>query len=302
MPNASYIYADVYYLINFLMDYTALWATARFARFRVRFWRLLLAASVGACYGVLILFPSGKALQTFFFKFLTSVLMVALVFAPVSWKRFSQMLLYFYLVSFTMGGAVLGLSNLVSNLPTTALEYLSFPYFWLGAAAATAFVLGKWGIVFVQKSFLQGLLHVPVKIKIQGKEINVAGLIDTGNQLTDPLTGNPVIIVEYKVLAPLLPDELQKVFTEKGEVDLEQLVAGVRKDETNFPFRLIPFTTIGKHHGIMIGFKPDEVSILAGEETLKTSRVVVGIYNKRLSPKGDYRALLHPDLLYTSVA
>jgi len=57
---------------------------------------------------------------------------------------------------------------------------------------------------------------------------------------------------------------------------------------------MIPFNSIGKTSGMLIGFRPDQVMVGA-----KNSRqdVVIGIYNDKLTPDGRYQALLSPDLL-----
>jgi stage II sporulation protein GA (sporulation sigma-E factor processing peptidase) len=48
---------------------------------------------------------------------------------------------------------------------------------------------------------------------------------------------------------------------------------------------------------MLIGFKPDEITVLTGDQKVRNSNVVVGIYGRRLSSRGTYHALLHPDLL-----
>ncbi|MDH7576423.1 MAG: sigma-E processing peptidase SpoIIGA [Bacillota bacterium] len=301
MPGTPYVYVDMLFLINFLMDYVVLWAAARLAQVRIVPLRLGSAAFSGALYSVLVLLPGFKYLSVIWIKFLMSLLMLAIGFIPLTWKKFSQLFLYFYLIAFTMGGAVLGFIYFISNVSLhPAFGNLPLPYLWLAVALGTAILLGKWGTAFLQKTFLQTLLKVPVRIKMQGHEVKVDGLVDTGNQLVDPLTGAPVIIVEYDVLAPFLPASVKNIFSSGGEVDAVKLSESFQAEGWLLPFRLIPFTTIGKRHGMLVGFKPTEVSIFTGDQQVRKNNVVVGIYSRRLSPKGTYRALLHPDLLHAS--
>ena len=157
--------------------------------------------------------------------------------------------------------------------------------------------MGKYGVAYFKNSVLQDLLKVPIIIRIQGKELKAIGLVDTGNQLVDPLTGSPVVIVEYGILKRYLPSELQEIIDNSGEVDLSKLTEITPEEGSGFSFRLIPFTTIGKSHGMLVGFRPDEIIVLTGNESLHKTNVVIGIYNRRLSPRGAYHALLHPDLI-----
>jgi stage II sporulation protein GA (sporulation sigma-E factor processing peptidase) len=149
----------------------------------------------------------------------------------------------------------------------------------------------------MRKAFMQDLQRVPVQIRIRGQILRVNALVDTGNQLLDPLTGAPVIIVEYAAMASLLPIQVREVMGIGGEVNLDKMAEFT---DGQFSLRLIPFTTIGKNHGMLVGFKPDEVAIQHGDQMVRRTNVVIGIYSRKLSPKGAYRALLHPDLLNAS--
>ncbi|MGB4505270.1 MAG: sigma-E processing peptidase SpoIIGA [Syntrophaceticus sp.] len=298
MPGNTAVYVDMLFLINLLMDFVVLWAAAKMAQIRVSLWRLVFGAIIGAMYSVLVLLPDLYFLSKIEIKFFVSILMATVAYLPVSWKKFGQVILYFYLVAFTMGGAVLGLIYLMGSSSLTGiLSNLPLNYLWLLIALVTAVILGKYGIAYIKKSLLQDLLKVPVEIRVQGKQFKVIGLVDTGNQLVDPLTGSPVIIVEYEVLKPYLPSELQEIIDTNGEVDLSKLAEVIPEEGSDFSFRLIPFTTIGKHHGMLVGFRPDEIIVLSGDERVHKKDVVIGIYNRRLSPRGTYRALLHPDLI-----
>ena len=55
--DALEIYADVLFLINFLMNYVLLWATGSLGLMSVNKIRLLLGALISAGYSILILLP-----------------------------------------------------------------------------------------------------------------------------------------------------------------------------------------------------------------------------------------------------
>lgn len=303
MPAGTSVYVDMLFLINFLMDYVVLWTAARLAQIRVSFWRLAAGAGIGALYSVIALFPHLEQLSAFEVKFLVSLVMVMAAYTPLPWKKFGQAILYFYLVAFTLGGAVLGFVYfLTSNSFSGALGLFPLHYLWLGVAVVMAGVLGKYGVTYFKKSILHDLLKVPVEITIKGRQVKLNGLVDTGNQLTDPLTGAPVIIVEYDVLSSFLPPQLKEIVDAAGGVNLVKLAETFPEDGSAPPFRLIPFTTIGKRHGMLLGFRPDKITVYAGDKKVCKTDVIIGIYNRVLSPQGAYRALLHPDLLQATVS
>lgn len=300
MPESPAIYVDILFLINLLMDYTILWASARFAQIKFAQWRIISAACLGSLYSIIVLIPNFNFLSDIWSKFIVSVLMILISFVPLPLKKIGQVFLYFYLIAFVMGGTVLGLIYFISNSSVNSpFAISSLPYLWLLIAVGIAFYVGTGGIKFLRKTFLQELLKVPILIRVKGQEIKIDGLVDTGNQLIDPLTGNPVIIVEYDVLKSFLPQYVDEIFSSGEELDLDKIIkmSCNYSDSEPLLIRLIPFTTIGKRYGMLLGFKPDEIYIFIGDQTLKRNNVIVGIYKRRLSPKGTYQALLHPDLI-----
>lgn len=303
MAGTHVIYVDMVLLINLVMDYIILWATARLAQIAVNGWRLLAGAALGAGYSLILFFPANTPWLWLVAKVLFSVLMILLTFYPVAWPKLFQAVGYFYLVSFVMGGAVLGalyLANSFAVAPTLAgggILIRNLPYSWLVMAVGAAFFLVYWGSLFIKRNFWQSLLRVPVVIGFNGRSLALKALVDTGNNLRDPLTGRPVIVAEYNALRPLLPPELQLKLPVQKEPEWEKIVTSLAGTPWAARVRIIPFHSLGRGPGLLLGFKPDEVVILWEERFIKVTEVVVGLCWQRLTPEGSYRALLHPDLL-----
>ena len=55
--------------------------------------------------------------------------------------------------------------------------------------------------------------------------------------------------------------------------------------------KLIPYSSLGKQNGMLLGIKPEYVKISA-EEKEKKINVIIGMYNKSLTKRGEYRALI----------
>jgi sigma-E processing peptidase SpoIIGA len=115
MPGSTAVYVDMLFLINLLMDFVVLWAAARLAQIRVSLWRLLAGALIGAIYSILVLLPDLQYMSGIEMKFIISIIMAIVAYLPLSWKKFGRVVLYFYFVAFTMGGAVLGLIYLLEH-------------------------------------------------------------------------------------------------------------------------------------------------------------------------------------------
>lgn len=303
MPQ-PYVYLDVVFLINLIMDYTILWAAARFGQLSVSQKRLVLGALIGAMYSIALLLPNLTFLYSLIFRLLLSLIIVAVAFAPLTLQKFLRACGYFYLIAFTMGGAMLGAIYLFSTstgaygMLTGVTHRLSnLPYLWLLSALVVAVIIGRWGTSLVRRMLAKSFFRVPITISFGEKWLTIPALLDTGNQLKDPLTQVPVVITEYAVLEPYLPEDLKEILKTSPDFDLKKTAEILTNSIWSHRVRLIPFSSIGKHHGMMLGLRPDEVKLTVDEKTLRTRDVIVGVYHKQLDPQGNYRALVHPDLL-----
>ena len=60
--------------------------------------------------------------------------------------------------------------------------------------------------------------------------------------------------------------------------------------------KVIPFSSLGKQNGMLLGIKADKVIIKSDEEEKENDNVIIGIYDKSLTKRGEYRALLGIEL------
>ncbi|MEW6275366.1 MAG: sigma-E processing peptidase SpoIIGA [Bacillota bacterium] len=295
------VYLDQVFLGNLLMNYLILWSAGRLSNARTCAFRLALAAGLGSLYSLLTFLPGTGFLFSLPCKLLFSVLMVLAAFAPLSWRALAACVGFFYVSSFALGGMVLGFTYLLHTNAGFFREMKEIPavigrHFWSGVLLTllfgwTAYRLGAW---VLRRRWQQR--RFKIAISFFGRRVDVDALVDTGNSLVDPLTGDPVIVVEYEAVKAVLPAEIQKTF-EENQLDYTRLLA----DLTNTPwaarFRVIPFQSLGQQHGLLAGLRPDVVEIEQGSRKIKAQKVIVGIYRHRLHSGENYRALLHPALL-----
>ncbi|MGI6285419.1 sigma-E processing peptidase SpoIIGA [Neomoorella humiferrea] len=300
------VYLDVLLAVNLVMDYLILWVTARLGQIAASPWRLLGGAAIGAVYSLMVLLPGGEWMHSLIFKFLCPFFMIAAAFYPLNGRRYLQALVYFYLSAFVMGGAILGAVYLIkggTTVPAAAglQPTVTIGYQWLFVAAAAAVIFSFLGTGWLRRNFWHQVLRLPVIITFNGRRRALKALVDTGNSLRDPLTQRPVIIVEYTALKDILPPEIIKHYSNGEEGDLEGLVKSLAGSPWAARLHLLPYQSLGQNHGMLLGFRPDDVILVTCEGMVKIKEVVVGLYRERLSQEGSYRALLHPDLLQVSM-
>jgi stage II sporulation protein GA (sporulation sigma-E factor processing peptidase) len=296
------IYLDILILENLVINYLILSVTAKFSRLKVSTLRLFAGSIVGALYVVfIILQPSIKIYYTTFAKVLLSIFIIAVTFSPRKVLPFIKTLVMFYISTFIFAGAALAFLffNQQGGFVRNGIVYVFGQSKWslMVFSFLTVGIIIKIFWEVIQSRITKERLVISVKISFDDRVINLSALIDTGNSLKDPLTNIPVMVVEFKALQELLPIEIKSIFENSQENDLNSVTAIISKSKWFSRFRLIPFSSLGKENGMLIGFKPDFIEIGEGEERRGIKNVIVGIYNRSLSRNEKYKALLGPELV-----
>ena len=121
-------------------------------------------------------------------------------------------------------------------------------------------------------------------------------MVDTGNMLKDPITGNPVIVVEATLLENILPQEILQNLENIIGGEFENVTEEIRNKYIS-KLKLIPYSSLGRQNGMLLGIKADEVEIIKEDESIKKDNIIIGIYNKSLTKRGEYRALIGIELI-----
>lgn len=193
------LYADVLFLVDLSMDFLTLHLCARLTHRRVHPLRLLIGSVTGAIGSVwLVCFGAGRGV-TFFTGLLLSAAMNAIAFG---FGRSAGAFLRQYLLVWGSGAITGGCMSLLLSLGTPV--YLSD-----GSGNAQPFLplfLATTGMVYSLLRILQKRLHIQtadVQITCHGQTARCTVLVDSGNLLTDPLTGRAVVLVSRQAVAAL---------------------------------------------------------------------------------------------------
>jgi len=296
------IYLDVLILENIVMNYLILWTSGKLSKMRTSNLRLFMGALLGAAYAAfLVVRPDMKVYCTAIAKILLSIAMVTITFFPGKFVSFIKILVMFYISTFVFAGASFALIYLNNQgaLVKNGMIYVYWQSKWITIflSIITAVIILKIFQEIIQYKFIREKLLTGLRIIFESKQTDIAALIDTGNSLYDPLSNMPVIIVEFNAIKNILPTEICNIFESSIENDFTLMTDQLYSSKWFNRFRLIPFSSLGKENGMLIGFKPDYVEIGDDDEKKGISDVVIGIYNNVLSKGEHYKALLSPDLL-----
>lgn len=282
------IYIDMLYLLNMILDAAAFWATARFMNIKAGFRRILLASALGALLSLIILLPINSVAMLP----LALLLMLACFYILAPRKDiffYIKSLGIYFLIAFAMAGAALGGKTLFAdNAMQSSWKILAFA---MAAAAATAcYGINRLSSRWQRRSFCRN-----IDIIVNNKKVSFEGLIDTGNDLCDPISGSPAIIAELGTLSGLFPHQL---YCELKQYSMKNPAAAISAcDNANWQrrFRLLPYQSIGGN-GILLGFKPD-LAIIEAEEIICTDDVIVCFYDRGIAADCGVRAIINPSLM-----
>ncbi len=288
------IYIDVVLIENLIMNYIILLATGIILKIKIKHLRLITASLIGAIYTILTYVITIQIYSNFFLKFILSMMIIYVAYNPPNVKKMWKYLLVFYLTSFVFGGAAFALIYIVKPqdiLMKNGLFLGTYPLKNVVLAGIVGFISVTTTFKIVKNKITKKDIYKEIKIEMNGKQIHLNAMLDTGNMLKDPITGNPVIVVEKIILYEILPKELLDNLEKILGGDLKNISEKV-KDKYIKKLKFIPFSSLGRQNGMLVGIKPDFVEIVEEQKTQKRNDIIIGIYEKSLTKDGRYRALM----------
>ena len=267
------VYIDEVFLLNGMIDYLLLLSASKLTGEPLRRVRLALAALLGGTYAAMIFLPGWGFLERPLCKLAMAVAMTLLAFG--SSRRLLRVSLAFLGISAAFGGGVLALqllsgSGVVLDLKTTLLS------------AAVCYLLMT--LFFRRTVNHAGREFAVAELTLSGRKCRLTALVDTGNTLTDPHTGRPVMVAEGAYLDPLFPP---------GEgltaAQLRDPVGTMESHQTGKGrWRLLPYRAVGVSYGLLLAVRVDNARI--GREDYGS--ILVALSPTPVSDGGGYHALI----------
>lgn len=260
------VFIDVVIVENFIVNFFLLYITSQTLKLRIRIKELIIPSMIGGIYTITILIEKLSFLNNFFVK-----IMVAAIFTILAFKRkdigfiVKSTLIY---IGYSMILAAICFFIDISTKKGYMFSYnvIDFSYKKLLIAIIILYLVCHRLAVFLEdrKSLNKYIFKVEIIDREWKKEIRA--FLDTGNELREPVTNLPVIIVE------------------KDKINDYRI-----KEKDIF---YIPYKAINGHQGKLIGFKPLGVKIFLEKGNVQFRDAIVCISTEKLSSTGDYEALL----------
>ena len=190
------IYLDELFLLNFVVDYLLLLAAGRLCGEVLRRGWLALGAAVGAGYAAAAFLPGMGFLLHPLCKLAAAVLSLLAGYGRS--RHLLRVGLVFFAVSAAFGGGIFALQLLGGQGLTlrSGILYSAMDLRLILLSAAGCYVLITLVLQRTARHTAARRELAPVLLTLEGRRVALTALVDTGNTLTDPATGRPVMVAE----------------------------------------------------------------------------------------------------------
>ena len=256
------VYVDVLIVLNTLVNYFILLGVRKITRAYTVRWRIALGA-LSAGFSSLLIFIEDLGVIMTLLKILTAILTTAITFGTKPSKSFFKRLFLLFAITFIFGGFVLAVYIFFDKdimIYSNGIVYFDVSMTFLVICAVISYLIITIISKIMDKKAPESKEYI-VTIQNNGINITCNALMDTGNNLCDPFSGYPVIMVDKGVFIQLF-----------------------NKDK----IRLIPISTVNGD-SLIRAFRPEKVAI----NNFSTDKVYIGESSAKLD---EYKVILNINL------
>jgi len=192
-----------------------------------------------------------------------SGILVRFAFGKTTISAWLKNVILYYVSSFLLSGLLTHMQQALGGGQGNSIFLLGS----VGTALWFFYRLAPVGRRWQQNSRQYATFHLAY-----GEEIlSGKGLVDTGNHLKDPFSGQPVSVGEKQFLSKLI--------------------------EKNPPvYRYIPYHSIGNKNGMIPAFQASYIEIKQEDGWHRIEKPWIAINNEIISADGEYELILQPDI------
>ncbi|MBR0040114.1 MAG: sigma-E processing peptidase SpoIIGA [Oscillospiraceae bacterium] len=244
------VWIDLCFAINFCADYLICLLSARLCAVPLSRRRYALAAAFGALWAVaaacglaFCLSPGGKLLGG-------AALCLCAFYGQ---REFARLCTSFFILSAALGGSVWALSLRPGGALALSPGLLGFGFFLFWALFD---LLLRGAAARREREILE------VKLRFLGRETAFRALVDTGNSLSEPVSGAHVMVVSPEALRGVLGEYYPLFLLDEPTEILE---AAACLDALRGRLCLVPYFAVGAK-GFLVAFRPDSLTIVGKED------------------------------------
>ena len=256
------VYVDILIILNTLVNYFILLAVDKILRIHSKKWRILLGGAVGGMSSLLLFLENLGVIMTLI-KIISAILMIIVTFGIKPIKRILKSIFLLFAITFLFGGLLFAVYIFLDKdvlIYSNGIVYFDIDLTFLIICTVISYIVITLISKIMDKKAPKSKEYY-VSVENADKIISCTALMDTGNNLREPFSGYPVIMVDKALF--------DKLFTEEK-------------------IRFIPVSTVNGE-SLIKAFRPEKITI----NNFITDKVYIG---ESLSKLDEYKMILNINL------
>ena len=253
------VYVDILIILNTLVNYFILLAIRKITNSYTKRWRIALGALVGGVSSLLLFLEYLNIIMTIL-KILSGVLMITITFEIKPFKQFLKRLFFLFAITFLFGGVTYAIYIFFEKdvlIYSNGIIYFDVDTTFLVLCSICSYIIITLISKYLDKRSSSNKEYY-VTVENNGKTVSCKGLMDTGNNLREPFSNYPVVMVDKSVFSQVYSDE---------------------------KMRLIPISTVNGE-SVIKAFRPQKLVV----DNYSTDKVYIGESSVELS---EYKIILN---------
>lgn len=228
------IYIDILILENFIVNLFLLVLTMKLIHHRSKTNIIIFSSFIGSIYTLVLVIPKLKCFSSFPFEIFMSIIMVRLTYGKINFMNLIKTTTIFLLASFTLSG-ICFMFSIKENIYVLGSKFTITKY-------SLKYVILSFMILFIiidrisyylkEQSFINNYMF-SVECYIENKMYIFKGFLDTGNELREPITNLPCILVEENLLSDINFYGNNIYYIPYSTVKSKGRIAGIRVNNIN---------------------------------------------------------------------
>ncbi|MGL4847980.1 MAG: sigma-E processing peptidase SpoIIGA [Clostridium sp.] len=260
------LYLDVLVIENFIVNLFIIIITFRVLKYEYSFKKALCISFLGGLYSLCMVLESLSFLKAIYIQIIVAFLMIYIPSAKREGRRLIKSFVSFMAISFLLSGLLF--KFIISTQKYTLIDGVIIKDFnvkYLILGVCIVYIgLDRVTTLIRERNIVSNFIY-EMKIEINNKEISIRGFLDSGNELREPVTNLPCILIEK--------NKLQDISVNRNEM------------------YKIPYKAIG-YSGGLYGFKVKKIKILKDGDLWREIEGIVCPCDDKLSKDDEFNGLI----------
>ena len=225
------VYADMIVLENTIVNLFLLMITMKCARHKYKMINITVSAFVGGLYTIVLFMPNLWVFRSFPIEMIVAYLMIRITSGKMKFLSYMRILILFLIFTFMLSG-ICFLFSIKQNFyilgSSFNIEHYSIKYIMI--SLMIIYIVGSRTVDYIkERNFINNYLF-QITFIIDNIKYEVQCFLDTGNELREPVTNLPCILVEREIIKDLYIEGKYVYYVPYNSIGSEGNLKGIREN------------------------------------------------------------------------